>query len=111
MAESSEHQPPLLRVQMRDFTSRFTPAERRIVDGALEDQGFLDVLHAFTEDGNADFYLFTAQADGPRWAMGKGRGQFFIAAVASEEFVAVDNDLNDVLDKLPPGPLARGEES
>ena len=88
-------------VQVHDFTSRFSPEERKFVAATLNDHGCLEVLHMVTNEGNADVFLFSLQHQGPLFTIGKGAGKFFLALLGSGEVLETSNGLTKVLDHLP----------
>ena len=88
-------------VQMRDFTSRFSPEERKSVATTLDDRGCLEIVHIVTNEGNADVFIFTVQHGGPMYAIGKGKGEFFLALLRSGEVLEASKKLTEFLEHLP----------
>jgi hypothetical protein len=88
-------------VQMRDFTSRFSPEERKSVATTLNDRGCMEIVHIVTNEGNADVFIFTVQHGGPMHVIGKGKGEFFLALLRSGEVLEASKGLTEFLEHLP----------
>ena len=97
-------------VQMRDFTSRFTPNERHTIANVLNEREFTEVLHIVTNEENADVFLFTVQQDGPMFVIGKGRGEYFLTLLRGGEVLGKARALTEVLEKLPRPNIEESED-
>ncbi len=110
MNDTTPQSPAAANVEMRDFTSRFSPGERKTVTTTLNERGFSGVLHTVTNEGNADVFLFTVQQDGPMFAVGKGKGKFFLALLRTGEVLGTGRGLTEVLEQLPEASAEEAED-
>ncbi len=101
MNDTTPQSPAAANVEMRDYTSRFSPGQRKTIATTLNERGFSDVLHIITNEGEADVFLFTVQQDGPMFAVGKGRGEYFLALLQSGEVLGTGRGLTVFLEQLP----------
>ncbi len=109
MTDKPLQSPAGANMEMRDFTSRFSPSERETIATTLNEHGFSDVLHISTNEGDADVFLFTVQQDGPMFAVGKGRGEYFLSLLRSGEVLGTSRGPTEVLERLP-GPIVEETE-
>ena len=101
MIDTTNRPTAAVNVEMRDFTSRFSSNERHTIANVLNERRFTEVLHIATNEGNADVFLFTVQQDGPMFAIGKGRGEYFLTLLRGGEVLGTARGLTEVLEMLP----------
>ena len=87
-------------VQTRDFNSHFTAGERTKVAPTLGTLGFSEVFHIATNEGGVYIFLFSVEQDGPKFAVGKGRGEFF-AVLQTRDVLGTGRSLPIMLQYLP----------
>ncbi len=110
MNDTTPISPDAANVEMRDYTSRFSRGQRKTVATTLNERGFSEVLHIVTNEGDADVFLYTVQQDGPMFAVGKGKGKFFLALLRTGEVLGTGRGLTEVLEQLPEASAEEAED-